>query len=388
MSFCSSERFKQGFSGFVDSFAAFVHSRGLSFYQPPWQQQPHHDNSEPSSSSFVLPAVGRLVAIGDLHGDLDKTKRVLRLGGLTDEDNAWVGGTAVVVQVGDILDRGDEEVAINYFLERLRREAERAGGAVHVLNGNHEIINAGHRFRYATEGGAADFTRWQSMERLRHRLKSHCGCCASKEPQKGLGSLADVDPEWEARALALSPGGAFTKQFFAHRPVILQIGCSVFVHGGLLPDHIEYGTDRINQETSAWLQGHNVDATYKQLPLLAHRHSPVWTRKYSQQTTQENCEVLAQALGSIPGARRMIVGHTIQAGGISSACEGSVFRVDVGVSKGCGDKEPEVLEIRDDSDVFRLAETSKPELISTSHAGSCWERLTAVCRQFSEGLRM
>ena len=45
---------------------------------------------------------------------------------------------------------------------------------------------------------------------------------------------------------------------------------------------------------------------------------------------------------SIPGAQRMVVGHTIQGQGINSACEGRVFRVDVGMSRGCGDGEPQV----------------------------------------------
>ena len=43
------------------------------------------------------------------------------------------------MQVGDQLDRGDHELEILYFLERLQREAARAGGALHVLNGNHEV---------------------------------------------------------------------------------------------------------------------------------------------------------------------------------------------------------------------------------------------------------
>lgn len=38
-------------------------------------------------------------------------------------------------QVGDQLDRGNEEIEIMYFLERLEREARVAGGALHVLNG-------------------------------------------------------------------------------------------------------------------------------------------------------------------------------------------------------------------------------------------------------------
>ncbi len=37
-----------------------------------------------------------------------------------------------------------------------------------------------------------------------------------------------------------------------------------------------------------------------------------------------------------------MVGHTIQEQGINSACAERVFRIDVGMSKGCGNGEPEV----------------------------------------------
>ncbi len=47
----------------------------------------------------ILPAVPRLVAIGDLHGDLGKTRRAFRLGGLTDANDRWIGGTTTAVQV-------------------------------------------------------------------------------------------------------------------------------------------------------------------------------------------------------------------------------------------------------------------------------------------------
>jgi hypothetical protein len=47
----------------------------------------------------VLPAVPRLVAVGDLHGDLQKTRRAFQIAGLVDERDRWAGGTATVVQV-------------------------------------------------------------------------------------------------------------------------------------------------------------------------------------------------------------------------------------------------------------------------------------------------
>lgn len=54
-----------------------------------------------------------------------------------------------------------------------------------------------------------------------------------------------------------------------------------------------------------------------------------------------------------------MVGHTIQEAGINAACQDQVYRIDVGMSKGCGDGAPEVLEIIDDRVVRRL--TSPPQ---------------------------
>lgn len=43
-----------------------------------------------------------------------------------------------------------------------------------------------------------------------------------------------------------------------------------------------------------------------------------------------------------PSTHPQVVGHTIQEGGITSACQGRVLRIDVGLSRGCGDGSPEV----------------------------------------------
>lgn len=54
---------------------------------------------QPADPTLRLPAVERLVAIGDLHGDFDKTRRAFRTGGLIDDRDCWTGGTTTAVQV-------------------------------------------------------------------------------------------------------------------------------------------------------------------------------------------------------------------------------------------------------------------------------------------------
>ena len=70
------------------------------------------------------PAAKRVVAIGDLHGDLAAARSALKAGGLIDDKDAWTGKDTVVVQTGDILDRGDDEQAILDLMFKLEGEAK------------------------------------------------------------------------------------------------------------------------------------------------------------------------------------------------------------------------------------------------------------------------
>src|SRR6185436_11794872 len=50
----------------------------------------------------------RIVAVGDIHGAFDQFVAILRAAGLIDNRNRWSGKKAVLVQTGDILDRGPD----------------------------------------------------------------------------------------------------------------------------------------------------------------------------------------------------------------------------------------------------------------------------------------
>ena len=77
----------------------------------------------------------RLHALGDIHGDFAQAMKALELSKCMDSEGKWVGGTAVLVQVGDILVRGDNELAIMRKFQKLAKEAKEAGGEVVVMNG-------------------------------------------------------------------------------------------------------------------------------------------------------------------------------------------------------------------------------------------------------------
>jgi hypothetical protein len=282
------------------------------------------------SSRYVRPGPKRVVAVGDLHGDLDATRRALRLAGAIDEKDAWVGGNLVLVQTGDEIDRGDDDRKVIDLFERLKVDAKKAGGDVLALAGNHELMNASLDFRYVTPGAFASFEDVLA-------------------PGPVAPRLATIDERSRGRATAFLPGGTYAR-IIAERPLIVKVGESVFVHGGVLPKHVTYGIDRINDEVHDWLLGNRPDCP----SIVTAEDGPVWARHYSAAPGREECSTLQEVLTSL-GAKRMVVGHTVQRAGISSACDGHVWRIDTGLSKHYGGKL-EVLDIRSDAVTVRHAD--------------------------------
>lgn len=261
----------------------------------------------------------RIVAIGDLHGDLGATKRAFKLAGAIDKKDNWVGKDLTIVQTGDQLDRGDDELAILKLLEKLTKQAPKFNSELYVLNGNHEYMNVQGDLRYITKAGFTSFFNYPGIK--------------ITSPQ-----LAKIPVHARYRAAAFLPGGPFALKF-AKRKTILQLGDNVFVHGGVLPHHVDYGIGKINQQYQAFLKGH-----LRQLPkILNNNSSPIWTRKYSDTRRSADCKTLSLTLRKMK-AKRMMVAHTVHQQ-INSACNQQVWRIDVGMSKAYGGSV-QVLEIK------------------------------------------
>ena len=287
--------------------------------QPP-PAEPPTPAPRQSPPPSVLPAPERLVALGDVHGDHDAMVAALSLAGVIDDEGHWSGGETVVVQTGDQLDRGDAERRILDHLEVLADEAHAAGGALLVLNGNHETMNVELDLRYVTPGGFVDF--------------------ADLAPPEGEQDeqLLEYDAFERGRVAAFRPGGPYARLLAGHNTV-LQVGDTIFVHGGVLPEHAELGLDHINTTISDWMLGDEAEPS-----ALIGGDGIVWVRNYSDETSADDCALLAETLATL-GASRMVVGHTVQ-DEVTSFCAERVWRVDVGLAAYYGGPT-QVIEIRD-----------------------------------------
>ena len=266
------------------------------------------------------PEALRIVAVGDLHGDLAATRTVLRLAGVIDDRDRWSGGSTVLVQTGDILGRGADERAILDLLERLGREAPAAGGRVVVVNGNHELMNVQGSHGYVAAGAWATYRDLPVSEREHAWFEER-------------GVRAELRP----RLAAFRPGGTYARLLAGH-PVSAVVDGVVFAHGGVLPRHVEYGLDRIDRDVALWMRGDGPAPA-----LLDAVDAPWWTRRYSSEPDRAACDLARRTLAALK-ARRMVVGHTPQKGGIQVLCGGLVIAIDVGLSSHYGGPK-QVLEL-------------------------------------------
>ncbi|GJP31746.1 hypothetical protein CLOM_g14815 [Closterium sp. NIES-68] len=308
-----------------------------------WQAVSLAEAREMAEPPFRVAAPGqRIVAIGDVHGDWQQTLAALRIAGvLNDKDGVsdedlWTGGSTVLVQVGDVLDRGDDEIAILSLLRHLDRLAQRHGGGVLMLNGNHETMNVAEEFRYVSDGGfeeSEDFYSfclsecggdwesafsvwWQASQEMKATKRRRKGPWNGWNPIQGQRQVRERHELFEV-------GGPLAAEL-ARNSAALMINDTLFAHGGILPHHVEYGLPRMNRELSQWMRGDEVwgEGERSPMPFIVTRgfNSVVWTRLYSQEYLGSGedkykiCTVLAASLDAV-GAKRLVVGHTPQVGG-------------------------------------------------------------------------
>ncbi len=341
----------------------------------------------------------RVVAIGDLHGDLRAARKTLELAGAVDAKGNWVGQHLVVVQTGDLIDRGDHDLGLLNYFAKLEEEAKYHDSLLILINGNHEFMNLQHQFDYASKRATTQFnpTYSNDLESLKYLwdvmfpmpYNPVLGRTAHLEAwddlelglPRAFGSLGHPNyTNLTPRTVAFSPGSVhFTH--FAQRTFFAIVGDTVFVHGGITLKALDYGLDRLQKEIQNWLFSDRDLSSW----LLNHRQneaplflngedSPIWSRVYGllppdpippHQVTITHLDVCSdlQTVLERLSVKRMVIGHTIQPNHqITSACAERVWRIDVGMSHGFVAPSPQyqVLNIQGEEIEVLSRRGSKP----------------------------
>ena len=108
--------------------------------------------SKPNSKNpYHYKNIEKIFAVGDLHGGFDDLKKLLINNKITDKELNWIWGDGHLVFVGDVFDRGDKVTECFWLIYKLEKEAIKLGGNVHLVLGNHEIMQLTGDKRYLAE---------------------------------------------------------------------------------------------------------------------------------------------------------------------------------------------------------------------------------------------
>ena len=303
------------------------------------------------SSSFSLAQaiqddwqeVSRIVAIGDIHGDYQNYITVLKEAGVVNKRGKWAAGKTHVVQVGDIPDRGPDTLKIIEHLQKLEKQAKKAGGYLHLLIGNHEYMNIAGDLRYVHPGEYEAFETRQSkkvrdnyyafvVKTLEAQRESQA---ANESASAPLPTIDDAfKSDWYAKhplgfvehRLAWQPGGEVANWVSQHNTII-RINNVLFLHGGLSTDLLPLSITDINEQIRSELRGEPVDGE----PLGTASHSPLWYRGLARNNELDERPVLDAVLEHF-GASMIVLGHTPDLNVITPRFDGEVVIIDTGIS--------------------------------------------------------
>jgi len=251
----------------------------------------------------------RLVAVGDIHGDVQKLQAIMRHAGLINNRDQWIAEDTIFVQTGDLVDRGNDIKEILDLLKKLMKPASKSNCLMYLLLGNHEIMNLQGEYQFTSRGDVRSF---KSIDR---------------------------------RENVFSPTGKYGKILRGEMNVTIATNDSIFVHAGLTPEYAQLGIDTMNQRVREIL---TTTPSFPELcelskknithPLFTeqiindHSNGPLMTRSFANGDESEICSILEKTL-EITKTKRMVVGHTVQDyGEIKTKCNNKLIMIDLGMS--------------------------------------------------------
>jgi hypothetical protein len=233
--------------------------------------------------------VERVIAVGDIHGDGERLEAILLEAKVIDKDRNWIADKAHLVQVGDLFGRGPNSRGAMDLLIKLEKQAEKAGGRVHVLIGNHEAMVLGGDWHYIPD-----------------------------EEIEAFGGR-------KAFAAAVGPEGRYGRWIRGLNAVV-KINNLLFLHGGLDAKHGAMSLDDLNNGVRKHLAG-KADGNR----LASNPRGPLWYRGNAF-SSGEALERDWAAISKTHGVNHIVIGHTISMGRIKPRAGGRVLMIDIGIS--------------------------------------------------------
>lgn len=245
--------------------------------------------------------VDKIFVVSDIHGQYEIFKELLRANSIIDRNNLWIWENGHLVILGDVFDRGDQVHEVLWLIHNLENQAREAGGTVHFILGNHEIMVLQNDLRYVDE------------------------------------KYFKISEAFKIALTDLYKGNTFWGRWLRSKNFLTSIGPYLFVHGGIHPELIKkYGSiTEINR-----MMRDNIDIDRdvirndKNLSDLFRSKGPIWYRGFFEPDTHPEVSVddLTDILVHFK-VKKIIVGHTTQ-DSIHTSYDQQIINVDGGIKYG------------------------------------------------------
>ncbi|HLP96558.1 MAG TPA: metallophosphoesterase [Saprospiraceae bacterium] len=224
----------------------------------------------------IYPAAPRILALSDIEGDFLGFKTMLQGAGVIDASLNWSYGDGHLVLLGDYFDRGLQVTECLWLIYKLESEAEAAGGKVHFILGNHEILNL--------QGNSA-YVRRKYLENAR--------------------LIGEDYKVWFDRNSELG-------RWLRTKNAIEKVGDYVFCHGGISPElaRTRLSLAEINKICRQNLGKAQEDILSEQAKAVFDLQTGIFWYRGAARNLASDAEI-TYAL-QFAGAKRMVIGHTLQ----------------------------------------------------------------------------
>jgi hypothetical protein len=234
----------------------------------------------------------RMLVISDIEGNFTAFKMMLTSAGVINNQFKWTFGTGHLVLLGDFVDRGLSVTECLWLIYKLEDEAEAAGGKVHFILGNHEVLNL---------EGNAQYVRKKYLE--------------------NAVIIGESFDRWFDNNSELG-------RWMRTKNAIEKIGDYVFCHGGISPQLIEKGY--------TLLDINKIGRKYLGIPFEEIKDPDAdtvfdvktgifWYRNLAKGIAKE--EDVVRALEFV-GGKKLVLGHTLQ-NDITAYYGGKVMCIDL-----------------------------------------------------------
>jgi len=249
----------------------------------------------PIKEPSVYAGTGRIFAVSDIEGNFSAFKKLLVSNGVMDSTFNWTFGNGRLVLIGDFLDRGNQVTECLWMIYALEEKAKMAGGYVHFILGNHEIMNLSGDDRYIND-------------KYRKFIKE-----ANVTYQQLLTEKTELG------------------RWLRTKNVIEKIGDYLFVHGGI--------SEEVNEKYSSLADINDIARKYYDKtpdietigmnPVLDGKLSPYWYRYYYSETQDKKASnaVVDKTMNKF-SVKHIVTGHTIVADTVTLHYDAKIINVD------------------------------------------------------------